>query len=89
MGFAVHMVFPRRKVFLDIYPNIPSAMRPVPHGDGLPVPVPPDNSDEGDSETSAAPSPSKPNSLNDADFVCNDEYTEIHKITQCKLNDLV
>ena len=23
------------------YPNIPSAIRPVPHGDGLPVPNPP------------------------------------------------
>jgi len=26
-----------------VYPNIPSAIRPVPHGDGLPVPEPPDN----------------------------------------------
>ena len=26
-----------------MYPNIPSAIRPVPHADGLPVPEPPDN----------------------------------------------
>jgi len=26
-----------------VYPNIPSAIRPVPHGGGLPVPEPPDN----------------------------------------------
>ena len=26
-----------------VYPNIPSAIRPVPHGDGLPVPELPDN----------------------------------------------
>jgi len=26
-----------------VYPNIPSAIRPVPHADGLPVPKPPDN----------------------------------------------
>ena len=26
-----------------MYPNIPSAIRPVPHGDQLPVPEPPDN----------------------------------------------
>jgi hypothetical protein len=25
------------------FPNIPSKIRPVPHGDGLPVPDPPDN----------------------------------------------
>jgi len=27
-----------------VYPHIPSAIRPVPHGDRLPVPEPPDNS---------------------------------------------
>ena len=26
-----------------VYPDIPSAIRPVPHGDGLPVPELPDN----------------------------------------------
>ena len=26
-----------------VYPNIPTAIQPVPHGDGLPVPEPPDN----------------------------------------------
>jgi len=26
-----------------VYPTIPSAIRPVLHGDGLPVPEPPDN----------------------------------------------
>ena len=26
-----------------VYPNIPSAIRPLPHGDELPVPEPPDN----------------------------------------------
>jgi len=39
-----------------VYPNIPSAIRPVPHGDGLPVPEPPDNfamySDDEDSVSS-------------------------------------
>jgi hypothetical protein len=36
----------RKDIF---YPNLPSAIRPVPHGPGIPVPVPPeileDNSD--------------------------------------------
>jgi len=39
-----------------VYPNIPSAIRPVPHGDGLPVPESPDNfsmySDDEDSVSS-------------------------------------
>ena len=39
-----------------LYPNIPSAIRPVPHVDGLPVPEPPDNfamySDDEDSVSS-------------------------------------
>jgi hypothetical protein len=25
-----------------LYPNLPSAIRPVPHGPGIPVPVPPE-----------------------------------------------
>ena len=39
-----------------VYLNIPSAIRHVPHGDGLPVPEPPDNfvmySDDDDSVSS-------------------------------------
>jgi len=39
-----------------VYPSVPSAIRPVPHGDGLPVPEPPDNfavySDDEDSVSS-------------------------------------
>ena len=39
-----------------VYPNIPSAIRPVPHGDGLPVSEHPDNfvlySDDEDSVSS-------------------------------------
>ena len=39
-----------------VYPNIPSAIRHVPHGDGLLVPEPPDNfsvySDDNDSVSS-------------------------------------
>jgi len=32
-----------KKKSILVYPNIPSAIRPVPHGNGLPVPEPPDN----------------------------------------------
>ena len=34
---------PMKKKSRLVYPNIPSAILPVPHGDGLPVPEPPDN----------------------------------------------
>ena len=30
---------------LVIYPDIPSAIQPVPHNDGGPIPIPPDNLD--------------------------------------------
>jgi len=46
----------KKKKSSFVYPNIPSAIRPVPHGDVLPVPEPPDNyamySDEEDSVSS-------------------------------------
>jgi len=32
-----------KKKLTLVYPNIPSAIRPVPHGDELPVPESPDN----------------------------------------------
>jgi len=47
-----------------VYPNIPSALRPVPHGEGISVPKPPkestiDSDDEGEGEsTSGSPEPS-------------------------------
>jgi hypothetical protein len=34
--------FSKKKKWTLCYPNIPSAMRPVPHGEGLPVPEPPE-----------------------------------------------
>jgi len=30
----------KQKKSTVVYPNIPSALRPVPHGDGLPIPEP-------------------------------------------------
>ena len=52
------------------YPNIPSAIRPVPHGDRLPVPEPPDNfgmySDEEDSVSSNSEE-QQPTASRDAD----------------------
>jgi hypothetical protein len=73
-----------------VYPNIPSAIRPVPHGDGLPVPKPPDNlamySDDEDS-VSLNNEELQPSASTDADYVPNtDSYH--HMITEGELNDL-
>jgi hypothetical protein len=44
----------KKKKWAVVYPNIPSAVRPVPHGEGISVPEPPkeftidsDDEDEG------------------------------------------
>jgi len=74
-----------------VYPNIPSAIRPVRHGDGLLVPEPPDNfamyPDDEDSVSSNSveqqPSPSR-----DADYLPSTDSSN-HKITECELNDLI
>ena len=54
-----------------MYPNIPSAIRPVPHGNGLRVPEPPDNfamySDDADSVSSNSEE-QQPSASRDADY---------------------
>ena len=35
--------FTKKTKHLIDYPNLPSALRPVPHGPGIPVPVPPED----------------------------------------------
>ena len=73
-------------------PNIPSALRPVPHGEGLPVPDPPkefsiDSDGEEESErTSGSPQPS---TSNDDLYVCHGASSAPHILTQAELNDLV
>ena len=55
-----------------LYPNIPSAILPVPHGDGLPVTQPPDNfalySDDKDSVSSNSEE-QQPSASRDADYL--------------------
>jgi len=80
-----------KKKWTLVYPNIPSAVRPMPHGDGLPVPETPDNfavySDDEDSVSSNSekqqPSPSR-----DADYLPSTDSSN-HKITEGGLNDLI
>ena len=68
------------------YPNIPSAIRPVPHGPDLPVPKPPsvwnvDDDDEIPDQSDLS------EHLSDPDFFEHDESP--HLITQEELNDLI
>lgn len=77
----------KRKKWTVEYPNIPSALRPVPHSDENPVPQPPLSfSCDSDEEC-----PNKPLSTTsaDPDFLVPETSAEPHKITQLELNDLI
>src|SRR5678815_442067 len=74
------------------YPKIPSAILPVPHADGLPIPIPPvhynlesDVAEDCGSEESPCPS-----SSNDPDFVIDTQESCLPKLfCQAGLNDLI
>ena len=74
-----------------VYPNIPSAIRPVPHGDGLPVPEPPDNlamySDDEDSVSSNSER-QQPSASRDAEYLPITDSSS-HKVTEDELSDLI
>jgi len=74
-----------------VYPNIPSAIRPVPHGDGLLVPEPPDNfamySDDEDSVSSNSEE-QQPSASRDADCLPSTDSSN-QKITEGELHDLI
>lgn len=66
------------------YPDVPSAIRPVPHDATLPVPVPPEKLSLTSSESSSSPPSDSDTSENfEADV------NEPHLIEQSELNDLV
>jgi len=72
-------------------PNILSAIRPVPHIEDLPVPVPPqqyflDSDNELTKNQEKTPQPS---TSMDADFTADLQCNEFHRITQEELNDLI
>jgi len=72
------------------YPNISSAIRPVPHTEDRPVPVPLqqyilDSDDEPTEKREKSPQPS---TSTDADFTADLQFNEFHRITQEELNDL-
>ena len=73
------------------YPYISSAIRPVPHTEDIPVPVPPqqfilDSDDEPTENREKTPQPS---TSTDADFTADLQFNELHRITQEELIYLI
>ena len=82
----------RKKKWRVKYPNIPSALRPVPHGEELPIQRTPQSytldsdDDHDDDQDSADPEPS---TSADSHFELPQCSSEPHLISQSKLNDAV
>ena len=72
-------------------PNISCAIRPVPHTEHLPVPVPPQQYllDSDDEPTENQEKTPQPPTSTDADFTAGLQCNEFHRITQEYLNDLI
>jgi len=73
------------------YPNISSALRPVPHTVDLPVPVPPQQYilDSDDEPTENQEKTPRPSTTTGADFTAGLYFNKFHRITQEDLNDLI
>jgi hypothetical protein len=76
-----------------VYPNIPPALRPAPHGEGISVPKPPkeftiDSYDE-DEGKSTSGSPEPPASTDPHVSHGRSSAPQPHILTQDELNDLV
>ena len=74
-----------------VYPNMPSAIRLVPHGDGIPVPEPPDNfpfySDD-EVFVSSNSGEQQPSASRDADYLPITDSSN-HKTTNGGRNGLI
>jgi hypothetical protein len=66
-------------------------VRPVPHREDLPVPVPPQQYtlDSDEVPTKNREKTPQPSTSTDADFTANLQFNKLHRITQQALNDLV
>jgi len=83
----------KKKKWTTVYPNIQSALRPVPHGEGISVPEPPkeftiDSDDEDDGESTSG-SPEPPASTEPHVSHGRSSAPHPHILTQDELNDLV
>ena len=76
-----------KKIGTVKHPYLPSAIRPIPHSDSLPVPTPSQihelklNNEDGVEELNM------PSTSYDSDFEQNDDLP--HKLTQSELSDLI
>jgi len=70
---------------------IPSAIRPVPHTEGLPVPGPVQQYilDSDEEPTEKGEKKPNPSTSTDADFTADLQFNEFHRITQEEVNDLI
>jgi len=82
-----------KKKWTIVYPNIPSALRPVPHGEGISLPQHPkeftidlDDEDDGESTTG---SPEPPASTEPRVAHGRSSEPQPHILTQDELNDHV
>ena len=71
------------------YPNIPSAIRPVPHGELLPVPEPPERFTLDSDEESLSSASSSGLSMSQESYDTPCISNEPHLITQNELHDLI
>ena len=84
--------FTKKKVWTIVYPNIPSALHPVPHGEGISVPEPQKvtiDSDDEDEGESTSGSPESPASTEPHVSHGRSSAPQPHILTQDELNDLV
>ena len=83
----------KKKKWTIVYPNIPSALCPVPPGEGISIPEPPKeftiNSDDEDKGESNLGSPEPPASTEPHVSHSRSSVTRPHILTQDELNDLV
>ena len=70
---------------------IPSAIRPVPHTEDLPVPVPLQQYilDSDDEPTEKREKTTQASTSRDAYFTADLQFNEFHRITQEELNNLI
>lgn len=73
------------------YQNIPSAIRPVPHCESLPIPEPPNyfSLDCDDEEENTPEEIPQPSTTRNPEFFLNITFAEPHKIMQKEISDLI
>jgi hypothetical protein len=81
----------KKKKWRAEYPNIPLAIRLVPHCKGLSIPEPPDSFslDCDEEEENTLEETPQPSTSRDLEFSLNVTSAEPHKITQKELSDLI